>query len=1018
MDIFKKIFIATLVLIAICIIAYFLQPRKNTIESFQTSNVITGNFETNGPFEIHVYPPSSQLPTAPEHNIQFRKYSVDKAIVDNEIKIPNVSQGSRVLLYVSSDDALFLCGQMKYNETSFPTKLGNYKVRRIMIPNVGYKECGKYIGSFKTSFSKPAISGESINVTSNEEARRLAAQNNSKFYGIEDGNAYTEPNSDQTIEDVKRFGEVESNILSNRQDLGTKGVISVRSMTESPILGKLMEIDQLRFLSGTSLEQIDANTYECLTPIEGIEGHKCKPGNSIFYEIELIAPLNSSPTAKRFCPDPSYNEFNPYACADEDARQDGSLTKRGCIANPAPDYIPDENLCITKLDDFDKNNFLNPSFRRLSFRSNARTLPDTVKYNLYSNQSYSELKPKGVQLNSLFNFNAIINTPIPEKISSVTLPENINTVKDADCISIDEAYQNGVNQVLTIPKEPNFKIEGGRSIINFELDGQRGVFYVVQMRIKNNNRLKYKDCIVFIVSAHNFINVRYLFSIFQFDANQYPSTFRFNYIQQPQGQFTNNILICNNLRIEQRTENSINKSGITTFMNKDLNLGPYGSFSKNKSNATLTLNVETLSEIADISTPPEISILERNYEQALVEAREMANLIIKQLTGNLPNRPNTIEGHLTTIYHADKLIKADPSVTSSQMKRSWKSKMDELVDKSRLQQIETFENFTVSQNTAICGSIPQEATNVTPNAKWSTSSEFNSYTNDPKQGRFKTLLQIDPFVTGEIKKPEHINSIKIHTGKNVTDMRKLKYEIFSNNTLVQSKIFYDLDSILKPQVKLQRYIRNFPHPQNRREMDEQFRKATILADTLLKPNISRTGGRSYLGAIYKGYIRIPITLYPSTIIFNLDSDDASDLIIDNRLVAFWYGGHGPKANGKPGGQFYRRFRKNDIGKLLPFILRFTNNTGGSYLRLYYKIDNGKDEWNEVPSSWYFHTDNINFDGNPSDMPLDLVQREHNIKVGLAGDKIKITSLGPSQIDFRKVEINVSPPDLPLECGPF
>lgn len=104
-----------------------------------------------------------------------------------------------------------------------------------------------------------------------------------------------------------------------------------------------------------------------------------------------------------------------------------------------------------------------------------------------------------------------------------------------------------------------------------------------------------------------------------------------------------------------------------------------------------------------------------------------------------------------------------------------------------------------------------------------------------------------------------------------------------------------------------------------------------------------TLSKNYYVAVIEGYFNIASS---GTYYFSLDSDDASDLYVNNNYIAHWYGGHGSIG---AGGHDVTGSISLNAG-YIPFKARLQQRTGGDGLTVYYRT-NPSDSWVVVPNSW-------------------------------------------------------------------
>ena len=138
------------------------------------------------------------------------------------------------------------------------------------------------------------------------------------------------------------------------------------------------------------------------------------------------------------------------------------------------------------------------------------------------------------------------------------------------------------------------------------------------------------------------------------------------------------------------------------------------------------------------------------------------------------------------------------------------------------------------------------------------------------------------------------------------------------------------------------------HPNNTQEMTAFINNCSYNSIDIVATPFSPQNSINFTAYEWSGYINIP---NDGNYDFGVNSDDASDMFIDGKLVAFWYSGHGNNAGNFPGGVQTTMYLTKGLHRI---VCRYEEGSGGDYCEFLYRVS-GVGSYAQPDSSMYFYT---------------------------------------------------------------
>ena len=134
---------------------------------------------------------------------------------------------------------------------------------------------------------------------------------------------------------------------------------------------------------------------------------------------------------------------------------------------------------------------------------------------------------------------------------------------------------------------------------------------------------------------------------------------------------------------------------------------------------------------------------------------------------------------------------------------------------------------------------------------------------------------------------------------------------------------------------------------NAEELTTGISTAPFVSQSLTSNIQGFTFSADYYSVEFVGFLYAATS---GTYTFGVNSDDGSDLFIDGKLVAYWYGGHGTNVSGTPGGTQLSVYLNKGFHRL---YTRFQEVAGGDSHEIVYKTP-GSASFAVIPASVLYH----------------------------------------------------------------
>lgn len=290
----------------------------------------------------------------------------------------------------------FVAGHIFWNGKYYPTNKDNFELKGIQ----GYTR-GKGWEFVKSSYSEGCYrDGGSrrlpyyySTVSRHADCRWGARMRGHSLYGLQNGNQCWTGNS---LSRAKAYGKLPNSKCNKSGGYGAIQKLGgpwANEIYHSNKLAKIKYYNRMdgRWLRGPSNRRLNTpyNGWMLFYPQTYGLVPDLNTSNTLHRWVQWAWEPREPPAKQKYCPDPTYTEFNPAACMLNDSAD-------SCYRSPLKNYTPDWNKCHNKLNvshnDYDNNDFFQIIHEAFELTKNKADLSKQSGDAEHRNNKYYTLK--------------------------------------------------------------------------------------------------------------------------------------------------------------------------------------------------------------------------------------------------------------------------------------------------------------------------------------------------------------------------------------------------------------------------------------------------------------------------------------------------------------------------------------------------------------------------------------------------------------------------------------------------